>query len=473
MGAVHASNAVFAFVLTIGAGFFALNVQRLIRYMRLGFAEDRTNAPLVRAKNVLSIGIAQTKIFRDPVAGAMHATIFWGFMVLTAGTVEILIQGVFPQFSYDLFLWHPLYQLYALSQDGFALLVLGAIGFAYYRRLVVHPRRLEGDKLEHTDALIILGMIGGLMVTLLLMNAFQYHVDPATVGPEKFVSRALAYAVTPIAQHPTSIAQLFFWAHALLILIFLNYLPYSKHLHVVTSLINVYLSNTSGPGQKGVMRPMDLEAEVEQFGASDVEHLSWKNLLDGYSCTECGRCTAACPANITGKELSPRKIVINTRQRLMEKAPVVTGDRMEFLHPALLHGEGGDAGAVTIEQVAEHRLLDTYISDTELWQCTSCRACVQECPVSIDQLDIINQMRRYLVLSESRFPEEVQPAFESLERNGSPWAFSPSDRAKWAEGMDIPTMAEVVERGERPDILFWVGCMGSFDDRAKKITVAF
>jgi len=473
MGAVHASNAVFAFVLTIGAGFFALNVQRLIRYMRLGFAEDRTNAPLVRAKNVLSIGIAQTKIFRDPVAGAMHATIFWGFMVLTAGTVEILIQGVFPQFSYDLFLWHPLYQLYALSQDGFALLVLGAIGFAYYRRLVVHPRRLEGDKLEHTDALIILGMIGGLMVTLLLMNAFQYHVDPATVGPEKFVSRALAYAVTPIAQHPTSIAQLFFWAHALLILIFLNYLPYSKHLHVVTSLINVYLSNTSGPGQKGVMRPMDLEAEVEQFGASDVEHLSWKNLLDGYSCTECGRCTAACPANITGKELSPRKIVINTRQRLMEKAPVVTGDRMEFLHPALLHGEGGDAGAVTIEQVAEHRLLDTYISDTELWQCTSCRACVQECPVSIDQLDIINQMRRYLVLSESRFPEEVQPAFESLKRNGSPWAFSPSDRAKWAEGMDIPTMAEVVERGERPDILFWVGCMGSFDDRAKKITVAF
>jgi len=468
-----ASNVVFLFVLTLAAGFFALNVQRLIGYMRLGVAEDRTDHPLVRLKNVLTIGIAQAKIFRDPVAGAMHATIFWGFMVLTAGTIEILVQGVFSGFSFALFLPRPIYALYALSQDVFALLVIGAVAFAFYRRLVIHPRRLEGDKLEHMDAYIILGMIGGLMVTLLLANACQYLVDPTTIGPEKFISRAIAPAIYPVDPNPVILARVFFWAHALLILAFLNYLPYSKHLHVVTSLINVYLSNTSGPGQKGAMRPMDLEADVEQFGAADVQDLSWKNLLDGYSCTECGRCTAACPANITGKILSPRKIVINTRQRLMEKGPLATGDRMEFSHPALVHGEGDDAGAQTAEQVLEHRLLDTYISDVELWQCTSCRACVQECPVSIDQLDIINQMRRYLVLSESRFPEEIQPAFESLERNGSPWAFNPADRAQWAEGLDILTMAEAMERGHRPDILFWVGCMGSFDDRAKKITVAF
>jgi Fe-S oxidoreductase len=427
----------------------------------------------VRFKNVLTIGVAQTKIFRDPIAGAMHATIFWGFMVLTAGTVELLIQGVFPKFSYALFLPKPLYQLYGLSQEGFAVLVAGAIGFAFYRRLVLHPRRLEGDKLEHTDALIILGMIGGLMVTLLLMNACQYLVDPLSAGPEKVFSRSLASAIAPFDAHPVNLAATFWWTHALLILTFLNYLPYSKHLHVVTSLINVYLSNTSGPGQKGVMRPMNLEADVEQFGASDVENLTWKNLLDGYSCTECGRCTAVCPANLTGKLLSPRKIVVNARQRLMEKGPLVTGDRMEFSHPRLVHGEGGDAGATSATQVIADRLLDTYITDEELWACTSCRACVQECPVSIDQLDVINEMRRYLVLSESRFPEEVQPAFESLERNGSPWAFSPGDRAKWAEGMDILTMAEAMERGDRPDVLFWVGCMGSFDDRAKKITVAF
>jgi Fe-S oxidoreductase len=467
------ANALFLFVLTLGAGFFALNVQRLVGYMFIGQSDDRSTHPLKRLKNVLTIGIAQTKIFRDPVAGGMHATIFWGFMVLTAGTVEILIQGIFRSFSYGLFLPKPIYQLYSFSQDGFAVLVLAAIAFAFYRRLVLHPKRLEGDKLEHTDALIILSMIGGLMITLLLTNACQYLVDPSSVGVEKIFSRGLASAIAYVNPHPAAFITVFWWAHVLLVLTFLNYLPYSKHLHVVTSLINVYLSNTSGPGQKGVMRSMDLEADVDHFGASDVEHLTWKNLLDGYSCTECGRCTAACPANLTGKELSPRKIIINMRQRLMEKAPLVLGDRMEFLRPALLHGEGGDAGATTATAVLDHRLLDTYISEEELWQCTSCRACVQECPVSIDQLDVINELRRNLVLTESRFPEEIQPAFESLERNGSPWAFSPADRAQWAEGLDIRTMAEAMERGERPDILFWVGCMGSFDDRAKKITVAF
>ena len=467
------SSVLLAFVLVLGAGFFALNVQRLVRYMQLGRPEDRSDHPATRLRNVLAIGIAQRKIFRDPVAGPMHALIFWGFLVLTAGTVEIVIQGFSAAFSYALFLPHWLYQLYAFSQDVFALLVLGAVAFAFYRRLVVHPRRLEGDNLEHADALIILGMIGGLMVTLLLVNACQYLVDPATIGPEKFISRGIAVAIAPIDPRPSVLMHVFWWMHVLLVLVFLNYLPYSKHLHVVTSLFNVYLSNTSGPGQKGVMRAMDLEADVEQFGASDVEHLTWKNLLDGYSCTECGRCTAACPANFTGKILSPRKIVVNTRQRLMEKAPVVTGDRMEFLHPALVHGEGDDAGAATPEEALEHRLLDNYISELELWQCTSCLACVQECPVSINQLEIINEMRRNLVLTESRFPEEIQPAFESLERNGSPWAFNPGDRAKWAEGLDIPTMAELAERGERPQILFWVGCMGSFDERAKKIAVAF
>jgi Fe-S oxidoreductase len=470
-----AQNVVFLFVLLLGAGFFALNVQRLVSYLQLGYAENRTDHPLVRIRNVLEIGIAQKKIFRDPVAGPMHALIFWGFMVLTAGTVEILIAGVFPSFSYALFLPKSLYAAYSASQDVFALLVVAAVGFALYRRLVLHPKRLEGDNLEHTDALIILSMIMGLMVTLLLFTSMLLVVDPRAFGPEKLVSQPLAMVfgrvMSPAAANVGY--HVFWWAHALLILVFLNYLPYSKHLHVVSSLINVYFSNTSGPGQKGVMRYMDLEADVEQFGASDVEHLSWKNLLDGYSCTECGRCTAACPANITGKPLSPRKIIVNTRQRLMEKAPVVTGDRMEFLRPALLHGEGGDAGATTPAEVMEHRLLDTYITEEELWACTSCRACVTECPVSIDQLDVINQLRRNLVLTESRFPEELQPVFTSLERNGSPWAFQSADRAAWAEGMHIPTMAELAERNERPDILFWVGCMGSFDDRAKKITVAF
>lgn len=218
------------------------------------------------------------------------------------------------------------------------------------------------------------------------------------------------------------------------------------------------------------MKKMDLEQETEVFGAADVTHLSWKNLLDGYACTECGRCTSVCPANITGKALSPRKIVVNTRQRLLEVAPAIVGGDDVFGMPFIGKATGD---AESRAALLEHKLLDNFITEEELWSCTSCRACVYECPVSIDQLEIINEMRRNLVLTESRFPEEVQPAFESLERNGSPWAFQPSEREKWAEGMDIPTMAELWERGERPDILFWVGCMGSFDDRAKKTTVAF
>ncbi len=468
-------NIVFLFVLVLAMGFFALNVQRLVSYLGLGYAENRLDHLGTRFKNLFEIGIAQKKIFRDPIAGPMHAMIFWGFMVLTAGTVEILIAGVFPWFSFDSILPHPIYVLYSASQDIFAALVLAAVGFALFRRLVLHPRRLEGDDLEHTDAIIILSMIAGLMLTLLLTNAFVLAAVPTVFGPEKIISHPLGTLISKTMPPGAAIfrSHIFWWLHALLILTFLNYLPYSKHLHVVTSLINVFFSNTNGPATKGAMRPLDLEAEVESFGAADVDQLSWKNLLDGYSCTECGRCTAACPANITGKPLSPRKIMVNTRQRLMEKAPVVTGDRMDFMTSALLHGEGEDAMPASTGDVLTHRLLDNFITEDELWACTSCRACVVECPVSIDQLDVINQMRQNLVLTESRFPEELQPVFESLERNGSPWAFNAGDRAQWADGLHISTMAELMERGDKPDILFWVGCMGSFDDRAKKITVAF
>ena len=472
---MSAQNVVFFFVLTVAAGLFAFNVERLVSYLRLGLVEDRTDHPWWRVSNVLKVGIAQTKILREPVAGIMHATIFWGFIVLTAGTIEILIQGLWSGFAYERVLWHPLYVLYSASQDAFAVFVLAAVAFAYYRRLVVHPKRLEGDRIEHLDAYVILGLIAGLMITLLLANAFLSVLQPAAVGPEKLASHALAApfrSISPLAARRGYLT--FWWSHVFLVLIFLNYLPYSKHLHVVTSLINVYFSNTSWKAERATMRPMDLEAETDTFGAADVEQLSWKNLLDGYSCTECGRCTAACPANLTGKVLSPRKIVVNTRQRLMEKGPTLTGEEMAFLGSHLVHGEGSEATAsLGGNGAVEHRLLDGYITEEELWQCTSCRACVQECPVSIDQLDIINQMRRNLVLSESRFPAEIQPAFEALERNGAPWAFDAGDRARWADGLAIPTMAELASRGARPDVLFWVGCMGSFDDRAKQITVAF
>jgi len=362
-----------------------------------------------------------------------------------------------------------------LSQEMFAALVLAAVAVLLYRRLVIKPRRLQGDKVHSGDAVFILSMIAALMVTLFLTAIFERVVEARHSAAFQPISSVLAMMVSRVPSGTAgAIATASSWMHALLLLAFLNYLPYSKHLHVITSLPNTFFSNTSGPGQVGVMRPMDLEAEgVETFGAADVKDLSWKNLLDGYSCTECGRCTAACPANITGKPLSPRKIVVNVRQRTMELAPLLMGDRAEAAHAVLAGGEGDDAGGGTVGERAGHRLLDTYITEDELWACTSCRACVQECPVSIDQLDVINELRRNLVLTESRFPEEIQPAFEAMERNGAPWKFQPADRGRWADGLGVTTMAEFAERNERPDVLFWVGCMASFDDRAKKIAVAF
>lgn len=465
------SPVVFAIVLALALAFFSYNAQRLVRYLRIGTGDQRLNDIPRRVRNLLVIGIAQSKILRDPVAGPVHALVFWGFLVLQVGALEIVAQGLVPGFSYEQLLPAPLHWLFLASQEFTAAAVLAAVALLLYRRIVVRPRRLQGDGVHSGDAIFILSVIGGLMVTLLLTSAASRALGadhPLAVQP---ISGVLARALAPLPSGELQwVHDASWWAHALLILVFLNYLPYSKHLHVIVSLPNTFLSNTSGPGTVGAMKPMDLETEAEVFGASDVTHLTWKNLLDGYACTECGRCTSVCPANLTGKPLSPRKIVVNTRQRLLEVAPAIVGGDDVFGMPVVGTAASDEAARAA---VLEHKLLDHFITEDELWACTSCRACVHECPVSIDQLEIINEMRRNLVLTESRFPEEVLPAFEAMERNGSPWAFQPAERAKWAEGLDIPTMAELWERGERPDVLYWVGCMGSFDDRAKKTTVAF
>ncbi|MEO7965929.1 MAG: (Fe-S)-binding protein, partial [Gemmatimonadaceae bacterium] len=464
-------NVIFTIILALALAFFSYNAQRLLRYLSLGVNDFRLNDVPTRVWNLVRIGFAQTKILRDPLVGPLHAAVFWGFLVLQLGALEILTHGVSPSFAYERFVPQPIYYLFLLSQELTAVAVLAAVAFLLYRRIVVKPRRLQGDGVHSGDAIFILSVIAGLMVTLLVVAATDRSlgvIHPLAVQP---ISAPLSMALGRLSP---AMAQVIhdgaWWLHALLILTFLNYLPYSKHLHVIVSLPNTFLSNTSGPGVVGAMKPMDLETESEVFGASDVTHLTWKNLLDGYACTECGRCTSVCPANITGKALSPRKIVVDTRRRLFELAPALVGGEDVFGLPLIGSTVANDSerGAVL-----EHRLLDNFITEEELWACTSCRACVYECPVSIDQLGIINEMRRNLVLTESRFPEEILPAFESMERNGSPWAFQPAEREKWAEGMDIPTMAELFQRGERPEVLFWVGCMGSFDDRAKKTTVAF
>lgn len=457
------ANVVFAVILAGALAVFARQAQRLVRWLKLAKPEDRTDHPDIRTKNFLLIGLAQTKILREPLGGMMHALVFWGFCVLGLGTVEIMIQGLYTPFTWDVILPRLLYVPYVFSQEIFAVFVLLPVGYLLYRRLVIKPKRFTVDAVHSGEAVLILSVIATLMITLLLVFVGDAKQPGADMGGRIITAMLLPLFGGMSAEAAHTMARVSWWIHALGILWFLNHLPKSKHLHVLSSLINVWFSNTSGPGRVGAMRPMDLEAEdAEQFGASDIEHLTWKNLLDGYSCTECGRCTASCPANLTGKLLSPRMIVVKTRARLTEKATVLDAV-----------AAGGGAASEEQQAVLDKKLLDGWISEEELWACTSCRACVQECPVSIDHLDIINELRRDLVLMESRFPDEIQPALTSLERNGSPWAFSAADREKWTEGLNIRTMAEMAAEGEKPDILFWVGCAGSFDDRAKKITVAF
>lgn len=463
------SNVVFLAVVVAALAFFAKNALRLIGYLRMGRRDDvRWNDVPARLGNLVRIGLFQQKIFRDSIAGPMHAAIFWGFLILGAGTTEMILEGIIPHFTYASFLPEWLYRFYAVNQDLWGAIVLVAVSFALFRRLTKRVQRLLGAETHQNDPLLILSWIAALMVTMFLASAFLQLLDPSTPQVMRPVSAALASAFSAAGMSGATaglgaLHAVSWWLHAILVLGFLNYLPYSKHLHVVASLPNTFLSDTSGPARIGVMRAMDFEgADAEQFGASDIEHLSWKSLLDGFACTECGRCTAVCPANTTGKLLSPRKIMVNVRERMEEKAPWLSRT-----NGAATLAEGAPAG------LAERALLGTYITDEELWACTSCRACVTECPVSIDQLSVINELRRNLVLSESRFPEEMMPAFEALEANGSPWKFDPGDRAKWAEGLNIPTMAEMASRDESPEVLYWVGCMGSFDDRAKKTTVAF
>jgi Fe-S oxidoreductase len=448
-------NIVFLIVLAGACAIFVGSVRRLISYLKLGQADNRFDAPWTRIKRTLLVAIGQSKILREPAAGIMHALIFWGFLVLLTAVLESIGEGLIPGFSFR-FLGR-LYGLLAFKQELFCGLVILSVIVAFYRRTVIRPKRLEIEGHSHADASFILAMIFFIMVSMLGQNAVRIVLEGPGAAEGRFLSGALVPVFSSLSPAALQVwYDVFWWTHIGIVLLFLNYLPYSKHLHVLTSVPNVYLS---GLKPRGALKAINLEAEnVEKFGAADVEDLTWKQLLDGYTCTECGRCTSVCPANTTGKILSPRKIIMDIRQRLEEKAPLVSGE-----------AKSADSSTGSPNAALQKTLLHGYISPEELFACTTCMACMQECPVNIEHVDAIVDMRRSLVLMESNFPPEVQVVFRNLENNFSPWAFPPSSRADWAEGLDIPTLQQKPDA----DVLFWVGCAGAFDKRYIKVTQAF
>jgi len=440
-----AQNIIFTAIFLAAIGFFSYNLLRIRSYLTLGRSENRFNSPGQRLRKVFAVGIGQSKILREPAAGLMHAFIFWGFLTLLTAVIEALIQGFYSPFSI-VFLGKAS-KLIFLFQDIFGILVIVSVFFAFYRRYVIHPKRLQGDGHTNADATLILFMILGVMVTMFGVNSVQPLLQPEHASFYKW--HFFANIFTPLfsVSNAFIIYNIFWWGHVLIIFTFMNYLPYSKHFHIVSSLPNVYLSKL-GP-QTLDTEEIDFEKENVFLGAGDIEQLTWKEMLDGYACTECGRCTSVCPANLTGKPLSPRKIIMNIRERVSEKAPLLK------------------SGKEIPAEVEAHKLVsETLITDNELWACTSCMACVQECPVNIEHVNPIVDMRRYLVQSESRFPEELMTVFSNMENNGAPWAFPQSDRLKWAEGIEVPVAAEKHEF----DVLYWVGCAGSFDARYQNIS---
>jgi Fe-S oxidoreductase/nitrate reductase gamma subunit len=453
-------------------GFFGWTASRILRLFRLTKGTGPVDRIAERTILTLKVAFGQTKMFRRLTSGLLHALVWWGFLVITIGTVEMIIDGIAGT-ERVLGGLGGFYHFVTWSGDVFAAIILISCILFLTRRYIVKPKRFIAREMKpksKQDATFILSMIIVLMISLIGLNmgyVALYEGTPQFVGSYPVSSALSSLIASWSTENLHSFEQANWWIHIMLVLVFLNILPYSKHFHVIMAVPNVFFSRLTPPGKLPNMDSVTREVKLmldpsapapegddtpARFGIKDVNDITWKHLMDSYTCTECGRCTASCPANITGKLLSPRKLYIDLRARMTQKGPHMAKDATY---------DDGKA------------LVGDYITEEELWACTTCGACVQECPVDIDHVPFIVDMRRYLVMEESKAPEALNNMFVNIENNGGPWAMPSSSRFDWAEGLDIPTVADLVAQGESPEVLFWVGCAGSFDDRAKRVTRSF
>ncbi|WP_340063233.1 (Fe-S)-binding protein [Ascidiimonas aurantiaca] len=432
-------NILFAIILLAGVLFFARNVKKLIRNIKLGKDIDVSGHRSERWKNMIMIALGQQKMVVRPIAGLLHLIVYVGFVIINIEVLEIIIDGLFG--THRIFSGMGVaYNILIGSFEILALLVIVAVVVFWIRRNIIRLQRFIKPEMEgwpKKDGNLILYFEVVLMTLFLTMNATDYQLQQ--MGAAHY-SEAGAFPVSkwlgPLFSGMSETTLIMvergaWWGHIIGILIFLNYLYYSKHLHILLAFPNTFYGRVTPQGQfnnlesvtKEVKLMMDPNADPfaapaedapppEKFGASDVQDLSWVQLLSAYTCTECGRCTSECPANQTGKKLSPRKIMMDTRDRLEEV------------------GKNIDANGGTFKDDGK-QLLDNYISREELWACTSCNACVEACPVSIDPLSIILEMRRYLVMEQSAAPVELNNMMTNIENNGAPWPYNQMDRLNW------------------------------------------
>ncbi|HEX2302151.1 MAG TPA: (Fe-S)-binding protein [Gaiella sp.] len=421
--------------LAVAGGLFARRARLLYRIVRLGKPIDRSGDVGRRARTEATVVLGQRKLLQRVVPGFVHAFIFWGFVVLLP-TILLALLGAVDR---DLTLaWLGHQGWFFLLVDAFCVLVLVGVVSAFLIRKVQRPARFEGSHLGEAD--LILGLIALIVTTLLCWHASRIALG-INEWPEGWspVSKAISTLMEP-GEWLEVRERIFVWVHVLTILGFLVYLPYSKHLHIATAGVNVWFGHT---GAGGRLEPLDFEVEDEaalRLGSGTLADMTWKQMLDTLSCTECGRCQDVCPAWATGKALSPKLLIMGLRDRLFEEGPGVLG--------------GGEATA----------LVPGAVTDEVVWDCVTCGACVRECPVSIEHVDHIVDLRRHLVMAESRFPSEAGTMLRDVARSSNPWGKAQSERASWADGLGL----RVLEPGDSaPEVLYWVGCAASFDERAR------
>lgn len=439
----YIDNILFVLLLAAGFGYFAVNVKKLVRNIKLGRDADRKDNPAARWSNMAMIALGQSKMVRRPVAGILHIIVYVGFVIINIELLEIIIDGIFG--THRLFSFMGGFYGFLIGFfEVLAFAVIVSVVIFWLRRNVVKLWRFAHGDLKgwpHNDANYILYFETVLMILFLTMNAADYYLQG--VGAEHY-TQAGAFPVSgfisPVFEGMATdtvilIERAAWWLHIIGILIFMNYLYFSKHLHILLAFPNTYYANLKPKGQfenlesvtnevKLMMdpnadpfaaAPAPAEGEVPaKFGASDVQDLNWVQLMNAYTCTECGRCTASCPANLTGKKLSPRKIMMDTRDRLEEVGRNIDKNKGTFV-------EDGKT------------LLFDYITPEEIWACTTCNGCVEACPVNIDPLSIIMDLRKFLVMEQSAAPTELNGMMANIENNSAPWQYNQMDRLNWKE----------------------------------------
>lgn len=437
-------NILFVILIAAGFGYFAMNVKKLIRNIKLGRDVDRSDNPSLRWKNMALVALGQSKMVKRPIAAVLHVIVYLGFIIINIEVLEIVIDGIFGTHR----VLSPagiVYDFLIGSFEILALLVLVAVISFWLRRNIIRLKRfihsdLKGSPKKDANYILYFEMV--LMTLFLLMNAADYHLQNVAGGFGHYNqagSFPVSQFIAPIFdgmgnQSVAMLERAFWWLHITGILIFLNYLYYSKHLHILLAFPNTYYADLNPKGQFDNLQSVTNEVKLmmdpnadpfaapapeaaetpAKFGASDVQDLNWVQLLNAYTCTECGRCTAECPANQTGKKLSPRKIMMDTRDRMEEVGRNMDANKGVFVPDNKM-------------------LLNDYITPEELWACTSCNACVEECPVNISPLSIIMDMRRYLVMEQSAAPQSLNAMMANIENNGAPWQYSQMDRLNWKD----------------------------------------